>query len=80
MRKIDWNKMSELGLLERINREICHPLGLAVCRTCETGISECVLVAEDGLFEYDPNMKTSVIPDDEIRRIVGDILKDSENE
>lgn len=29
---IDWNEISRLGLLERINREIMHPLGYAVCR------------------------------------------------
>ncbi|WP_436718977.1 DUF7415 domain-containing protein, partial [Vibrio cholerae] len=37
MKCIDWNKMSELGLIEKINREILHPLGLAITRNVETG-------------------------------------------
>ena len=70
MKSIDWNKMSELGLIERINREICHPLGLAVSRDVETGGSTQILIAEDGKWEYDPKMKTGVIPDDEIRKAI----------
>jgi hypothetical protein len=73
MKTIDWNKMSELGLLERINREICHPLGLAVSRDVETGGSTRILIADDGEWEYDPKMKTGVISDDEVRKIISAI-------
>jgi len=52
MKKIDWNKASELGLIERINKEILHPLGLAMCREVETGISPCLLIADDGVWSY----------------------------
>lgn len=38
--------MSELGLVERINREICHPLGLAISRNPETGFSEWISVKD----------------------------------
>lgn len=50
--KIDWNEISKRGLLERINREIMHPIGLAVYREVETGNSGGALVAPDGVWEY----------------------------
>jgi len=56
MNSIDWNQMSELGLIERINKEILHPLGLAMCRTVETGKSEAVLIADDGEWQYGPGV------------------------
>lgn len=49
---IDWNEISRLGLLERINREIMHPLGYAVCREVETGRSPGALVSPDGVWVY----------------------------
>jgi hypothetical protein len=49
---IDWNEISRLGLLERINREIMHPLGYAVCREVESGRSPGALVSEDGPWVY----------------------------
>jgi len=64
---IDWNMMSELGLIERINVEILHPLGLAMSRNVETGVSEEILISEDGLWEYAPNRKSTIISDDEIK-------------
>jgi len=65
--------MSELGLIERINREICHPLGLAVSREPETGFSKKILIADDGEWEYDPKIKPSVISDKKIREIIGSL-------
>lgn len=49
---LDWNDMSELGLIVRINTEILHPLGLALSRNPATGASEAVLIAPDGKWEY----------------------------
>lgn len=49
---IDWNEISRLGLLERINREIMHPQGYAVCREVESGRSPGALVSEDGPWVY----------------------------
>jgi hypothetical protein len=49
---IDWNEISRRGLLVRINREIMHPLGLAICRVPETGISLGAIVSPDGAFIY----------------------------
>lgn len=52
MKVIDWNEISRLGLHERINREIMHPLGLAIFRVVETGQSPGAYVSPDGAFEY----------------------------
>ncbi|MGK8744085.1 DUF7415 domain-containing protein [Pseudomonas aeruginosa] len=49
---IDWNELSRRGLLVRINREILHPLGLAVCRDTETGLSPGAVVSDAGPFVY----------------------------
>lgn len=49
---IDWNEISQRGLLVRINREIMHPLGLAVCRDPATGTSPGAVVSEDGPWIY----------------------------
>lgn len=49
---IDWNEISRRGLLVRINREIMHPLGLAICRDPETGTSPGAIVSLDGAFVY----------------------------
>lgn len=49
---IDWNEISRIGLLERINREIMHPRGYAVCREVESGRSPGALVSEDGPWVY----------------------------
>lgn len=56
MKTIDWNKASELGLIQRINKEILHPLGLAMSRNPETGVSENLLIADDGFWEYGPDV------------------------
>lgn len=49
---IDWNQMSELGLIRRINTEILHPIGLAMSRDVETGTSSKIFIADDGEWEY----------------------------
>lgn len=70
LKSIDWNKASELGLVERINREVLHPLGLAMTRNPETGVSENLLISDDGEFEYAPEMETTVLPDHEVRKAI----------
>lgn len=52
MTRIDWNEAGRQGLIERINTEILHPLGLAMFRTPEDGASPGLLIAEDGRWEY----------------------------
>lgn len=58
---IDWNELSKRGLLERINREIMHPLGLAVFRDPDTGKSGGALISPDGAFQYPDDAKQDVI-------------------
>lgn len=50
---VSWNELSARGLLIRINKEILHPVGLAVFRDPKTGISQGALIAPDGVWEYD---------------------------
>lgn len=48
---LNWNDMSDLGLLYAINKLVLHPIGLAVARDPDTGESV-ILKAKDGFFEY----------------------------
>lgn len=68
MQTIDWNQMSKLGLIEKINREILHPMGLAISRNPKTGTSDQILVAPDGFFEYD--IQSKMIPENEIHKVL----------
>lgn len=54
---IDWNELSRLGLLERINREILHPLGYAVARDVDSGSSPGALVSPDGAWAYPEDLE-----------------------
>lgn len=64
---IDWNQMSELGLIYKINHEILHSLGLAISRNPDTGTSDKIYIASDGAWEYPPDAKHIILTDDEIR-------------
>lgn len=48
---VDWNELSRRGLIIRINNEVLHPLGLAVCRN-DHGASPGAMVSDDGKWEY----------------------------
>lgn len=62
---IDWNDMSDLGLIQHLNEQILHPIGLAISRDPITGISEKVIVAEDGFFVYDSRTVAPINFDDQ---------------
>ncbi|EPZ4750236.1 MazG-like family protein [Klebsiella pneumoniae] len=53
---LDWNQLSALGLIVRINTEILHPLGLAIFRDPASGISAGAVIAPDGKWEYAPDV------------------------
>lgn len=53
---LDWNELSALGLIVRINAEILHPLGLAIFRDPASGISAGAMIAPDGKWEYAPDI------------------------
>lgn len=70
VKSIDWNKASELGLIEKINRELLHPLGLALCREVETGKSPGLLIADDGCWKYPDNQVNNSPSDEQVKNIV----------
>lgn len=73
---IDWNVVSKFGLLERINSEILHPMGLAICLN-SNGVSEGVLVSIDGVFEYpEDNSDRPKLTDEEIKSNIDDMFDD----
>ncbi|RQM37289.1 hypothetical protein EB241_16305 [Erwinia psidii] len=47
---LDWNELSRLGLIRRINTEVLHPVGLALFRDPESGHSPGVLISPDGTW------------------------------
>lgn len=61
---IDWTEISQRGLLERINREIMHPIGLAVFRDPKTGTSGGAFVSPDGIWEYSEAIKQDDVAGD----------------
>ena len=71
---IDWNQMSKLGLIERINKEILHPLGLSMSRDVETGHSTKVYIADDGFWEYDPTLPSTVLSDEDVRVVLAGMV------
>ena len=49
---VDWMELSRMGLVEKINREILHPIGLAVFYNPETGVSGGAVISPDGFWKY----------------------------
>lgn len=70
LKVIDWNKASELGLIQRINSEILHPLGLAMTRTSDNGVSPNLLVTEDdeGFLYSDEVVIKPILSKEEIHK------------
>ena len=63
-RQLNWNDLAALGLIARINKEVLHPLGLAMSRDPATGTSTAIFVAEDGEnFGYADGMDNSLDDD-----------------
>lgn len=49
---VDFNFLSDYGIIYKINKEILHPLGLALSRE-EDGTSKGCILAPDLIWEYD---------------------------
>lgn len=77
---IDWCIMSELGLVEKINREVLHPMGLAISYDPSTGISEAILIADDLEWEYAPETKTTIKTPEHIKSVLENLLRCGINE
>lgn len=74
MKLIDWNTASELGLVQRINKEILHPLGLAMSRDPKTGHSTHILVADDKHFEFSTKIVMKpILSNSEVHEIIDQI-------
>jgi len=52
---LDFNQMSELGLIFLINKQVLHPLGLSLTRELETGKSCGAIIASDLVWKYKPS-------------------------
>jgi len=65
--RIDWNKASDLGLIQRINSEILHPLGLAMTRDPETGSSpDLIFSTDEGILYSDEIVIKPILSKEEI--------------
>ena len=71
---INWNQMSELGLIYKINKEILHPIGLSISRNPENGHSEAILIADDGAWCYDENPNRVILSSKEIQIKINEII------
>lgn len=80
MKHINWNQVSELGLIVRINREILHPLGLAMTRNPENGVSEMLLVSPDGIWEYDQQLMANapIVREEDARAKIAEWTKEQQ--
>lgn len=47
-----FEKLSKFGLLYKINKDVLHPLGLALSREPSLNVSFGCVVAKDGIWEY----------------------------
>ena len=74
MKTLNWNDMSSLGLIEKINTEILHPLGLSMSRDPETGVSQYIFVADDWFWEYYPTRNNTNISNEEIKERIKSML------
>lgn len=72
-KEIDWNTASKLGIITRINKEVLHPLGLAMTRNPSTGSSDSLLIAPDGFWEYSPDAIVGTMTDAEISEYLKEI-------
>lgn len=67
---VDWNALSKMGLIERINKEILHPLGLSMARDTDTGISPFAIVSNDGIWEYAKDRPSLIKSDEEVKSLI----------
>lgn len=58
--EMDWNELSNKGLIVALNFSIFHPRGLAICRESDNGSSPYLLQVED-TWEYTEDLLTEAI-------------------
>jgi hypothetical protein len=74
---VNWTEISNLGLLQKINKEIMHPLGLAIYRQ-EDGTSHGALVADDGVWEFSPDVTIRILSDEDVVTAINKLLNREE--
>jgi hypothetical protein len=67
---LDWDKMSELGLIEKINREVLYPIGLALFRDVDEGISQGCLISSAGPLMYPSDFVSGLKSNEEIKELL----------
>lgn len=55
---VDFKTLSDMGLVYAINK-LLHPMGLALMYDPNTGESEGAMLADDGSWEYGPEVEAS---------------------
>jgi len=78
MNKINWNQLSELGLLEEINRKVLHKHGIAATRNPDNGASDFLIVADDRVFEYSQDIESTLKTDKEIQQALDLMVGESD--
>ncbi|AIA64842.1 hypothetical protein AVV44_gp043 [Cronobacter phage S13] len=53
---VDFNVLSKLGLIYKINKEVLHPLGLALGYDPDVGDSDGAIISDDDKWEYSPEL------------------------
>ena len=56
MKQVDWNQLSEWGLIWKINKEVLHPLGIAITRDPESGLSAGAIQTDEP-WKYDAEVE-----------------------
>lgn len=54
---VDFNILSKLGLIYKINHEVLHPLGLALGYNPDCGDSDGAFLSSDDKWEYSPELE-----------------------
>lgn len=80
MKTLNWNQMTEIGLTERFNIEILHPLGLSVKVNPITGYSEHAIISNDGFWLYPEGHKQTNKTDEEIREFIDGVSLNSKTQ
>jgi len=71
-RVIDWNELSKLGLIYKINSEVLHPHGLALFRDNETGISGGAIVGDEPYTYSEDSIKNNT---EKLKNLESNILE-----
>ena len=75
MKQINFNTLSKWGLIYKINKEVLHPLGLALSRNPSTGYSEGCYIDDSGDFEWEYAKSTEKVNKDKLEEFEKNRIK-----